>query len=62
MIDTDMIAPAKEFLNLSFVPKVPMQRVGEPGEVANVIAFLASSRASYITAGNFYIDGGYSAV
>jgi 3-oxoacyl-[acyl-carrier protein] reductase len=39
---------------------VPMQRFGEASEVANTIAFLASSRASFITGANVIVDGGYS--
>jgi NAD(P)-dependent dehydrogenase (short-subunit alcohol dehydrogenase family) len=33
-------------------------RVGEPAEVAEVIAFLASDRASYVHAGEVFVDGG----
>jgi NAD(P)-dependent dehydrogenase (short-subunit alcohol dehydrogenase family) len=40
---------------------VPLGRVGEPAEAANVIAFLASSAASYITGVAVNIDGGSSA-
>lgn len=36
----------------------PMQRIAEPSEVAEAIAFLASSRASYINGINIPVDGG----
>lgn len=39
---------------------VPLGRVGEAREVAEVIAFLASSAASYITGASINIDGGTS--
>jgi len=39
----------------------PLQRIGEPSEVANAILFLASDEASFITGAELPIDGGYSA-
>lgn len=42
------------------VQKVPMQRVGEPAEVAAAIKFLLSEDASFITGSVMTIDGGYS--
>lgn len=41
--------------------KIPMKRVGEPGEIANMNLFLASDEASYITGAEFMVDGGYTA-
>jgi len=40
---------------------VPAARAGTPDEVAAAVAFLASDRASYITATTVYVDGGLSA-
>lgn len=39
---------------------VPIGRMGEPGEVANIVAFLASSESQYITGANISVDGGSS--
>jgi NAD(P)-dependent dehydrogenase (short-subunit alcohol dehydrogenase family) len=36
----------------------PLGRAGEPQEIAEVIGFLASPRASYITGTNVAVDGG----
>jgi len=41
---------------------IPMQRLADPVEVANVIGFLASGKASYVTAATLHVDGGWSAV
>jgi NAD(P)-dependent dehydrogenase (short-subunit alcohol dehydrogenase family) len=41
--------------------KIPMRRIGQPEEIAEVAAFLCSDRASYINGAVMTIDGGYSA-
>ena len=41
------------------VESVPMQRMGEPRELAALVAFLASERAGYITGATIQVDGGY---
>ncbi len=38
--------------------KIPLDRMGEPEEIARVAAFLVSDAASYITGGTIYVDGG----
>jgi cyclopentanol dehydrogenase len=39
-----------------------MERPGQPAEVSEVIAFLASARLSYMTGAEIAVDGGYTAV
>jgi NAD(P)-dependent dehydrogenase (short-subunit alcohol dehydrogenase family) len=46
--------PEKE----EFRDRIPMQRYGKTGEVSDVIAFLASDGAGYITGQNIRVDGG----
>lgn len=36
----------------------PLRRVGQPSDIANVVAFLASDAASFITGQTIYVDGG----
>lgn len=38
-----------------------MGRLGEPEEIANVIAFLASDESAFMTGSEVVVDGGYTA-
>ena len=42
--------------------KVPLKRLGNPEEVANVVTFIASDAASYITGSNILVDGGWTVI
>jgi glucose 1-dehydrogenase len=58
---TDMVASAifnSDAARQSVLSRTPIGRGGEPGEVASVVAFLASDDASYITGQTIYPDGG----
>ena len=43
----------------SWEESIPLQRLGKPEELADLVVFLASERASYITGASIQIDGGY---
>ncbi|MDO4322988.1 MAG: SDR family oxidoreductase [Lachnospiraceae bacterium] len=40
--------------------RIPLKRIGQPEDVANMVAFLVSEEAGYITGGAFPVDGGVS--
>jgi NAD(P)-dependent dehydrogenase (short-subunit alcohol dehydrogenase family) len=42
--------------------RIPLGRVGQPDEIADAIAVLASHRLSYVTGAAFLIDGGWTAL
>ena len=58
VIDTSMNSHlSQEDLN-SLKEEIPLYRLGTPQDVANVVSFLASSKASYITAQDIAVNGG----
>lgn len=63
-VNTDLVKAlvAKGALNMTDIDaRTPMGRAGLPEEIAEVIAFLASDRASYVTGVTLPVDGGWSA-
>ncbi|MDD4850342.1 MAG: SDR family NAD(P)-dependent oxidoreductase [Gemmiger sp.] len=54
---TDMVAALPEDMLKRVVAPIPLGRVGEPQEVANVFLFLASDLASYVTGAVISVDG-----
>lgn len=67
-VNTPIIDPIKQISKNPemVVPKlasqIPMQRIGEPREVADLILFLASDEASFITGAEYVVDGGLTAI
>ncbi len=58
-VNTEMVAAVPEkVMNDVILPLIPMGRLAEPEEIANIVAYLASDAAGYVTGANFAINGG----
>ena len=57
-IDTHMTADLPEKVKDAMLAQVPLGRIGQPEDVAEVVAFLASEKASYITGQVIHVNGG----
>lgn len=58
LVDTDFAAVLVENFGDSLAAAMPLERLGQPEDIANLAVFLASDKASWITGDTFVIDGG----
>ena len=58
VIDTDMNSTLSDDVLRELADEVPLERIGEPSEVAAAVAFLASEGARYITGQTISVNGG----
>ncbi len=59
-IDTDMTRALPEKVHQAQLDKIPLGRAGSVEDVANVVAFLASDEAAYVTGEIINVGGGYA--
>lgn len=57
-IETQMTENLPEEMKKAYIENIPLSRLGEPEDVSNVVAFLASDYANYITGQVIHVDGG----
>jgi len=57
-IETDMTGAMTDEAKSTLFTQIPLGRLGTPVDIANVVTFLASDAASYITGQTFVVDGG----
>lgn len=60
MIETDMSEVVRNLAGDRLKEIIPLKRVGQPEEIASVVAFLAGDEASYLTGQVLRVDGGLS--
>ncbi len=60
MIVTEMSERVRKRAGAEILERIPLARFGEPSDVANLVLFLASDKADYITGQAIPVDGGLS--
>lgn len=57
-IDTDMTNALPDMVKEEMLKRIPMKRLGKAEDIAEVVAFLASNSANYITGETIHVNGG----
>ena len=59
-VQTDMTAVLPDRLRAEALTRIPLRRLGEPEDVADVVAFLAGDQSRYVTGQVLQVDGGFT--
>jgi acetoacetyl-CoA reductase len=57
-IGTEMVRAVKPEVLATIVNSIPVKRLGEPEEIASIVAWLASDEAAFATGADFSLNGG----
>ena len=58
-LETRMVAAiSKEVLESQILPQIPVGRLGQPAEIAALVAFICSEAAAFMTGSNIAMNGG----
>lgn len=58
--DTDMLAPDARANLDAIIGQTPLRRIGQPTDIADVVAFLADSDGGWVTGQTIHADGGFN--
>jgi 3-hydroxybutyrate dehydrogenase len=61
-IKTQMTADTMRRRGEAIISQIPFRRMGEPGEIAEMVVWLCSERASYVSGASYNVDGGWMAI
>ncbi|KKI92572.1 3-oxoacyl-ACP reductase [Bacillus sp. SA1-12] len=57
-ITTDMTDELSEEMKAEMLKQIPLAKLGEPSDIANIVTFLASDKSKYITGQTMHVNGG----
>jgi NAD(P)-dependent dehydrogenase (short-subunit alcohol dehydrogenase family) len=60
-IETRMTAPSRETRAAAVIARTPMRKYGQPRDIAEMVVWLCSDRAAYVTGAAYEVDGGLTA-